>query len=52
MTGLLNQQMAVSVAHVVGDGVTDVVCPLHHVVVPDGNFGACGRQTRKPQALL
>lgn len=51
MTVLLNQQTAISVAHVVGDSVTDVVCPLHHVII-DGTFGACRRKTRGQKALL
>lgn len=47
MTVLLDQQAAVVVAHVVGDGVTTFMFPLHHIVCPYRTLGAWDKDEKE-----
>lgn len=48
MTLPLHQQLAFAVAHVVGEGFTAFMFPLHHIILPNRIAGAfCGDESGK-----
>lgn len=47
MTVLLDQQAAIVIAHVVGDGFANFMFPLHHVILPYRISGALDKYERE-----